>query len=85
MTQAAFELQGTDKRVLEIALKYGYASPTSFNIVDDAWEISSPGSYKDSSQVAHGQAIFKEYVFFIITDTVVVDLTLSCDTNGNLS
>lgn len=31
MTQAAFELQGTDKRVLEIALKYGYASPTSFN------------------------------------------------------
>ena len=31
MTQAAFELQGTNKRVLEIALKYGYASPTSFN------------------------------------------------------
>lgn len=31
MTQAAFELQGTDKRVLDIALKYGYASPTSFN------------------------------------------------------
>lgn len=31
MTQAAFELQQTDKRVLEIALKYGYTSPTSFN------------------------------------------------------
>ena len=28
MTQAAFELQRTDKRVLDIALKYGYASPT---------------------------------------------------------
>ena len=31
MTQAAFELQRTDKKVLDIALKYGYASPTSFN------------------------------------------------------
>ena len=31
MTQAAFELQQTDKRVLDIALKYGYTSPTSFN------------------------------------------------------
>lgn len=31
MTQAAFELQSGDKKVLDIALKYGYASPTSFN------------------------------------------------------
>ncbi|MCR1897413.1 AraC family transcriptional regulator [Irregularibacter muris] len=31
MTQAAFELQRTDKKVVDIALKYGYASPTSFN------------------------------------------------------
>lgn len=31
MTQAAFELQRSDKRVLDIALKYGYESPTSFN------------------------------------------------------
>ncbi len=31
MSQAAFELQRTDKKVLEIALKYGYTSPTSFN------------------------------------------------------
>lgn len=31
MTQAAFELQSTDKKVLEIALTYGYSSPTSFN------------------------------------------------------
>lgn len=31
MTQAAFELQRTDKKVLDIAIKYGYASPTSFN------------------------------------------------------
>ena len=31
MSQAAFELQRTDKKVLDIALKYGYTSPTSFN------------------------------------------------------
>lgn len=31
MTQAAFELQRTDKKVLDVALKYGYSSPTSFN------------------------------------------------------
>lgn len=31
MTQAAFELQTTDQKVLDVALKYGYTSPTSFN------------------------------------------------------
>lgn len=31
MTQAAFELQRTDAKVVDIALKYGYTSPTSFN------------------------------------------------------
>ncbi len=31
MTQAGFDLQRTDMRVLDVALKYGYSSPTSFN------------------------------------------------------
>ena len=31
MTQAAFELQSANNKVLDIAVKYGYASPTSFN------------------------------------------------------
>lgn len=31
MTQAAFELQTKDAKVLDIAMKYGYSSPTSFN------------------------------------------------------
>ena len=31
MTQAAFDLQRTGAKVIDIALKYGYASPTSFN------------------------------------------------------
>ena len=31
MTQAAFELQRADSRVIDVSLKYGYTSPTSFN------------------------------------------------------
>jgi len=31
MTQAAFELQSTGVKILDIALKYGYSSPTAFN------------------------------------------------------
>jgi AraC family transcriptional regulator len=31
MTQAAFEIQNTDIKIVEVALKYGYTSPTSFN------------------------------------------------------
>ena len=31
MTQAAFELQRADSRVIDVALKYGYTSPTSFH------------------------------------------------------
>lgn len=31
MTQAAFELQRANTKVIDIALKYGYNSPTSFN------------------------------------------------------
>lgn len=31
MTQAAFELQSSDKKIIEIALRYGYTSPTAFN------------------------------------------------------
>ncbi|HEX3023036.1 MAG TPA: AraC family transcriptional regulator, partial [Lachnospiraceae bacterium] len=31
MTQAAFELQNTDRKVIDIAMKYGYTSASSFN------------------------------------------------------
>lgn len=31
MTQAAFELQRTDNKVIDVAFKYSYTSPTSFN------------------------------------------------------
>lgn len=47
MTQAAFELQRTNKRVLEIALKYGYTSPTSFNRAFQSVHGISPIAAKD--------------------------------------
>ena len=47
MTQAAFELQRTDKRVLEVALKYGYTSPTSFNRAFQNVHGISPIAAKD--------------------------------------
>lgn len=31
MTAAAFDLQTTDEKIIDLALKYGYDSPTSFN------------------------------------------------------
>lgn len=31
MTQAAFDLQRTNSKVIDVAIKYGYSSPTSFN------------------------------------------------------
>ena len=51
MTQAAFELQRTDKRVLDIALKYGYASPTSFNRAFQSVHGISPIAAKELSLI----------------------------------
>ena len=31
MTRAAFDLQNSDEKIIDIALKYGYSSPTAFN------------------------------------------------------
>lgn len=51
MTQAAFELQRTDKRVLDIALKYGYASPTSFNRAFQSIHGISPTAAKEKGAI----------------------------------
>ena len=47
MTQAAFELQRTDAKVIDIALKYGYASPTSFNRAFQSVHNISPAAAKN--------------------------------------
>lgn len=46
MTQAAFEIQTTQTKVLEVALKYGYTSPTSFNRAFQSVHGISPISAK---------------------------------------
>lgn len=47
MTQAGFDLQRTDMKVLDVALKYGYASPTSFNRAFQAVHGIAPISAKE--------------------------------------
>lgn len=47
MTQAAFELQRTDMKVLDVALKYGYTSPTSFNRAFQSVHNITPAAAKN--------------------------------------
>ena len=51
MTQAAFELRTTDSKVLDVALKYGYTSPTSFNRAFQSVHGISPISAKAQGSV----------------------------------
>ncbi|MEA4961623.1 hypothetical protein SDC9_76510 [bioreactor metagenome] len=53
MTQAAFELQSTDTKVLDVALKYGYNSPTSFNRAFQSVHGISPSAAKSQGCVLH--------------------------------
>ena len=47
MSQAAFELQRTEIKVLEAAIKYGYTSPTSFNRAFQSVHGITPASAKN--------------------------------------
>lgn len=51
MSQAAFELQRTDKKVLDVALKYGYSSPTSFNRAFQSVPGITPAAAKNIGSV----------------------------------
>jgi AraC family transcriptional regulator len=51
MTQAAFELQTTNIKILDVALKYGYTSPTSFNRAFQSVHGISPVSAKAQGNV----------------------------------
>ena len=44
MTQAAFELQHSETKILDISLKYGYSSPTAFNRAFQAVHGLSPAA-----------------------------------------
>lgn len=47
MTQAAFELQRTSQKVIDVALKYGYASPSSFHRAFQAVHGISPAAARN--------------------------------------
>ncbi|MEM1486190.1 AraC family transcriptional regulator [Oscillospiraceae bacterium PP1C4] len=51
MTQAAFVLQSTDVKVLDVALRYGYNSPTSFNRAFQSIHGISPVGARNSGNV----------------------------------
>lgn len=53
MTQAAFELQSMDTKVLDVALKYGYNSPTSFNRAFQSVHGIPPSAAKSQGNVFH--------------------------------
>ena len=50
MTQAAFELQRTDNKVIDVAHKYGYSSPTSFNRAFQSVHGIAPIAAKQGAQ-----------------------------------
>lgn len=47
MTQAAFELQANQTKVMDIGMKYGYVSPTSFNRAFQSVHGVSPTTARD--------------------------------------
>lgn len=51
MSQAAFELQRTGTKVLDVALKYGYTSPTSFNRAFQNVHGITPAAAKSSGSL----------------------------------
>ncbi len=49
MTRAAFDLQNTDEKIIDIALKYGYSSPTAFNRAFQGVHGVAPSSAREGN------------------------------------
>ncbi|KAI4447799.1 hypothetical protein C823_002318 [Eubacterium plexicaudatum ASF492] len=56
MTQAAFELQRTDEKVIDLALKYGYSSPTSFHRAFQSVHGIAPTAAKATGSILQAYA-----------------------------
>ena len=56
----------------------------SKTIHSDNWSLSNESTYYENN-VAHGNGTFKKKVLFVTVKTIDVDLSITCDTNGNLS
>lgn len=51
MTQAAFDLQRTGAKVVDVALKYGYSSPTSFNRAFQSVHNITPAAARSTGNI----------------------------------
>ncbi len=60
------------------------AASYSINIVDTAWENDSASASRSSNK-AIGNATFVRKVLFVTIETKSCTVTLTCDSNGNLS
>lgn len=59
MTQAGFELQRTDHKVIDIALKYGYGSPSSFNRAFQSVHGISPAAARNAGSTLNAYPAVK--------------------------
>lgn len=50
MSLAAVDLQGGDERIIDIAEKYGYRSPTAFNRAFQSFHGIAPSSVNEQNQ-----------------------------------
>ena len=60
------------------------AASHSINIVEDAWQNQSASTSRSGNK-AIGNATFIKKLLFITVDTKDIQVTLTCDSNGNLS
>lgn len=56
MTLAGYELKGTDQKIIEIAYKYDYSSPTAFNRAFTSVHGMSPSQARKSQSQLHSYA-----------------------------
>ena len=63
MSQAAFELQRTDKKVLDVAFEYGYTSPTAFNRAFQSVHGITPAAAKNQGIEYRNYICLFNYLF----------------------
>lgn len=81
LTLAGSDLKHTDAKVLDVALKYGYTSPTSFARAFFSFHGFNPGESKDEDKIL---TVFPRLVFKIEVRGVVEPLkTCSFRINGS--
>lgn len=91
-TYRYYNALGTEKWYITLIGTFTYdgttsvclSSNTSIGIFDSAWYIIS-NQYSTSGNTAIGNVIMGFKILGVTTDRKTVDMTLTCDANGNLS